>query len=51
MEGAESIELEPQVQNIRKLQHELADSYNLQSKSIGEGNNRRLLISRNEDME
>lgn len=49
MEGAESVELEPQPQNIRKLQHELADSYNLQSQSVGEGNNRRLKISRNED--
>src|SRR5699024_10753158 len=41
MEGAETVELEPQPQNIRKLQHELADSYNLQSKSVGEGENRR----------
>ncbi len=49
MEGAESVELEPQPQNIRKLQHELADSYNLKSKSIGEGDSRRLTISRDED--
>lgn len=49
MEGAESVELEPQPQNIRKLQHELADSYNLQSKSVGEDNCRRIRISRNED--
>ena len=49
MEGAESVELEPQPQNIRKLQHELADSYNLPSKSIGEGDERRLTISRNDD--
>ncbi len=50
MEGAESIELEPQPQNIRKLQHELADSYNLQSNSIGEGNERRLVISKDEEI-
>ena len=49
MEGAESVELEPQPQNIRKLQHELADSYNLHSQSFGEGNLRRIRISRNED--
>ena len=49
MEGAETVELEPQPQNIRKLQHELADSYNLQSKSVGEGENRRIQISRNDD--
>ena len=49
MEGAESVELEPQPQNIRKLQHELADAYNLQSQSVGEGDDRHLTISRNED--
>ena len=49
MEGAECVELEPQPQSIRKLQHELADSYNLQSQSIGEGEDRRLTISRNDD--
>lgn len=49
MEGAEFVELEPQPQSIRKLQHELADSYNLQSQSVGEGENRHLTISRNED--
>ncbi|MCD8024852.1 MAG: hypothetical protein LUE64_04890 [Candidatus Gastranaerophilales bacterium] len=49
MEGAESVELEPQPQNVRKMQHELADSYNLQSQSVGEGTSRRIRISRGED--
>ena len=49
MEGAECVELEPPPQNIRKLQHELEDSYNLHSQSFGEGNSRRIRISRNED--
>ncbi len=49
MEGAESVELEPQPQNIRKLQHELADSYNLKSQSTGEGDYRRIKISKNDE--
>lgn len=45
-EGAEVIELEPQPQQIRKLQHELVESHNLHSKSVGEGNSRHLKIVR-----
>lgn len=42
--GAEHVELTPQNQAIRKLQHELVEQHNLESKSIGEGNNRHLKI-------
>ncbi len=42
--GAEHVELTPQSQHIRKLQHELVEQHNLSSKSIGEGNNRHLRI-------
>lgn len=38
------IELKPQNQQIRKLQHELAEQHNLDSTSIGEGENRRLRL-------
>lgn len=44
LEGVDSIELTPQNQQIRKLQHELVEQHNLQSKSIGEGANRHLRI-------
>ena len=44
MEGAEVIELAPQSHQIRKLQHELVEQYNLNSSSIGEGDNRHLRI-------
>ena len=44
MEGAESIELTPRSSQIRKMQHELADQYNLKSTSVGEGDNRHLRI-------
>ena len=46
MEGAEVIELAPQTPQIRKLQHELVDQYNLISTSVGEGNDRHLRITR-----
>ena len=42
--GAEDIELQPQNQQIRKLQHELVEQHNLSSESVGEGNQRRLKI-------
>ena len=38
------VELTPQNQHIRKLQHELVEQHNLESKSVGEGNNRHLRI-------
>ncbi len=43
-EGAECVELQPQNQNIRKLQHELVEAHNLSSVSIGEGSNRHLKV-------
>ncbi len=43
-DGAEVVELAPQNSQIRKLQHELVDQYNLKSTSIGEGQNRHLRI-------
>lgn len=47
LEGAELIELSPQSPQVRKLQHELVEQYNLESTSIGEGNNRHLRIVKN----
>ena len=45
-EGANAIELKPQNTQIRKLQHELAEQYGLNSTSIGEGENRHLRLSK-----
>lgn len=42
--GATDVELTPQTTHIRKLQHELVEQHNLESKSIGEGTNRHLRI-------
>jgi len=42
--GAEHVELSPQNQHIRKLQHELVEQHNMMSKSVGEGSNRHLRI-------
>lgn len=42
--GAEHVELSPQNQHIRKLQHELVEQHNMLSKSVGEGENRHLRI-------
>lgn len=42
--GAQDIELQPQNQHIRKLQHELVEQHNLKSKSVGEGRERHLRI-------
>ncbi len=44
LEGADKVELHPQNQQIRKLQHELVEQHNLSSESVGEGNERRLRI-------
>ncbi len=49
--GAEHIELQPQNQQIRKLQHELVEQHNLISKSVGEGENRHLRIVGGKDFE
>ena len=45
-QGTRMIDLEPQSQQIRKLQHELAEQYNLLSKSIGEEPYRHVRISK-----
>jgi predicted RNA-binding protein Jag len=42
--GSGDIELKPQSTHIRKLQHELVEQHNLESKSIGEGESRHLRI-------
>jgi len=42
--GAEHVELQPQNQHIRKLQHELVEQHNMLSKSVGEGAQRHLKI-------
>ena len=42
--GAEHVELQPQNQHIRKLQHELVEQHNMTSKSVGEGADRHLKI-------
>ena len=51
LEGAKNIELKPQNQQIRKLQHELVEQYKLTGKSIGEGSERRLKIVGGQDFE
>ena len=45
-EGAIFVELSPQDTPTRKLQHELAEQHGYQSSSIGEGDTRRLRISK-----
>ena len=42
--GEQTVELTPQSQHIRKLQHELVEQHNMTSKSIGEGDKRHLKI-------
>ncbi len=42
--GNQEIELQPQNQQIRKLQHELVEQHNLNSLSVGEGEQRHLRI-------
>lgn len=51
MEGAEHIELTPQNQKIRKLQHELIEQHNLASQSVGEGEHRHLKIVGGKDFD
>ncbi len=46
MGGGAAIELEPQSTYIRRLQHQLAERYNLGSRSTGEDPNRRVEIFR-----
>ena len=47
--GARNIELSPQNQQIRKMQHELVEQHNLESESIGEGADRHLKIVGGQD--
>ena len=49
--GAKNIELNPQNQQIRKLQHALVEQHNLESRSVGEGKNRHLRIVGGKDFE
>lgn len=51
LQGEEHIELTPQNQQIRKLQHELIEQHNLVSQSIGEGSQRHLKIVGGKDFE
>lgn len=51
LEGAEHIELRPQNQKIRKLQHELIEQHNLASQSVGEGEQRHLKIVGGKDFD
>ena len=48
MDGSPPIELRPQASYIRRLQHQLADRYNLGSRSRGHEPNRRVEIYRGE---
>ncbi len=48
---AKDVELTPQNQQIRKLQHELVEQHNLESKSVGEGEERHLRIVGGTDFE
>ena len=47
-EGAEVVELQPQEQYIRKLQHELVDANGYKSVSVNEGVKRHLKIFKDE---
>ncbi len=49
--GAEHVELQPQNHQIRKLQHELVEQHNLESQSVGEGEQRHLRIVGGRDIE
>lgn len=51
LEGEEHIELTPQNQKIRKMQHELIEQYNLASQSVGEGEQRHLKIVGGKDFD
>lgn len=51
LEGEEHIELTPQNQKIRKMQHELIEQYNLASHSVGEGEQRHLRIVGGKDFD
>ncbi|MEI3255806.1 MAG: R3H domain-containing nucleic acid-binding protein [Candidatus Gastranaerophilaceae bacterium] len=44
LQHGEDVELSPQSQQIRKMQHELVEQHNLSSVSVGDGNERHLKI-------
>jgi hypothetical protein len=46
LDSAQSIELRPQSSYIRRLQHQMAERYNLRSRSRGQGADRRVEIYR-----
>ncbi len=50
MDGADSVELQPQSSRVRRLQHELAERYNLISRSRGREPNRHVEIFRGSDL-
>ena len=47
--GECDVELAPQNQHIRKMQHELVEQHNMESVSIGEGDKRHLRIVGGQD--
>lgn len=47
--GQDSIELTPQSAYVRRLQHLIAERYDLQSRSTGKDPNRRVILYRNKD--
>ena len=50
MDGADSVELQPQSSRVRRLQHELVERYNLISRSRGREPNRHVEIFRGSDL-
>ncbi|MDQ2787432.1 MAG: AAA family ATPase [Chloroflexota bacterium] len=46
LENVEAVELRPQSSYIRRLQHQMAERYNLRSRSRGQGSDRRVEIFR-----
>jgi predicted RNA-binding protein Jag len=49
LDSTEAIELRPQSSYIRRLQHQMAERYNLRSRSRGQGAERRVEIYRGTD--
>ena len=49
LDNVEAVELQPQSSYIRRLQHQMAERYNLRSRSRGQGADRRVEIFRSAD--
>ena len=49
LDNVEAVELRPQSSYIRRLQHQMAERYNLRSRSRGQGSDRRVEIFRSAD--